>query len=119
MSSGHNHGAGPANKVVVVLSRDSHQCVGWHSPDLGSHLSPSSGFLSAGARHPDPSSFKGTYKNGRCRHALKRGKQFANFWKTGKHLKDINDSGLGIFFPAEVKCDENCNCTYAEVNRSK
>lgn len=45
---------------------------------------------------------------------------FAIFWKIGKHLKDINESGFGLFFsPAEGKCDEICDCTNVEVNRSK
>lgn len=33
-----------------------------------------------------------------CMPALKRGKWFANFWKTGKYLKAINESGLRFFF---------------------
>lgn len=30
-------------------------------------------------------------------------KQSANLWKTGKHLKDVNESGLSFFFPCRRK----------------
>lgn len=43
------------------------------------------------------------YNNRHCLSALKRGKQFANFWKIQKHLKDINESGLGFFFSCRRK----------------
>lgn len=52
--------------------------------------------LAAGGR--DGGLKRGGYNSRRRLSALKRDKQFANLWKTQKHLKDINENGLGFFF---------------------
>lgn len=44
-----------------------------------------------------------SYHNKCCLHALKRGKQSADSWKTEKNLKDINEGGLAFFSPCRRK----------------